>query len=72
MVCFVPFHQGPAPRGSSQDKAHVKYKEPERQRDFMIKYVQGRVEAGGGEDVHKVYKVNGAEETDTVIRNCLM
>lgn len=47
MVCFVPFHQGPAPRGSSQDKAHIRYKEPERQRDFMIKYLQGRVEAGG-------------------------
>lgn len=51
---------------------HVKYKEPEQQRDFMIKYVQGRVEVGGGKDVHAVYEVNGAEETDTAIQNCLM
>lgn len=47
MVFFVPFHQGPAPRGSSQDKSHIKCKEPERQRDFMIKYVQTKVEVGG-------------------------
>lgn len=72
MVGFVPFYQGPAPRGRSLDKAHVKYKEPEQQRDFMIKYVQGRVEVGGGMDVHTVYEVNGAEKTDTAIQNCLM
>lgn len=72
MVCFVPFYQGPAPRGRSLDKAHVKYKEREQQRDFMIKYVQGKVEVGGGKDVHTVYEVNGAEETDTAIQNCLM
>lgn len=40
MVCFVPFYQGPAPSGRSLDKAHIKYKEREQQRDFMIKYVQ--------------------------------
>lgn len=35
----------------------------------MIKYVQQRVEAGGGKDVHKVYEANGAEETDMAIWN---
>lgn len=72
MVCFVPFYQGPAPRGRSLDKAHVKYKVQKQQRDFMIKYVQGRVEVGGEKDVHTVYEVNGAEETDMAIQNCLM
>jgi len=48
MVCFVPFHQGPAPRGSSQDKAHVKSKEPARQRDFMINIYKGEWKQGEG------------------------
>lgn len=30
------------------------------------------VEVGGGKDVHTVYEVNGAEETDPAIQNCLM
>lgn len=38
----------------------------------MIKYLQGRVEAGGGKDGRKVYEANGAEETGMAIRNCLM